>query len=284
MSDQVIRDLAIGYIQTNGSAHEKARLEWILNGIPPGDEIICQLCDLQKEDGGFPHALLAGNPSTINETLTAIWKLTDLGMLGSPVVEKSLHYLFATQREDGGWDESPTICSVDPPPWAMPGDLKARLYLSAYAIFWLAASGLAADPAFQKGLEYLLPRQDESGTFYGFRHTTWIAASAFAMAGEGYAGVVQRGLDSLLAIPPIEWEASQLAWALDCLWTAGVPSHQSFVQSALLELVNRQAPDGSWASEDGPAYAVSATVEAIKVLNRYGVISNENPDHAQKDF
>jgi squalene cyclase len=131
---------------------------------------------------------------------------------------------------------------------------------------------MAVEPAFQKGLEFLLQRQDKSGRFYGFRHTTWIAVGAFAMAGEGYAGIVERGLDALLAILPAEWEDSQLAWALDCLYTAGVPFSHSFVQQSLAELVNRQAQDGSWASEDGPEFAASATLEAIKVLKHFGVI------------
>ena len=67
-----------------------------------------------------------------------------------------------------------------------------------------------------------------------------------------------------------DFEDSQIAWALDCLVRAGLPAAHPFVQAGLDALRQRRAPDGSWASEDGPAFAAAATVGAIKVLSRLG--------------
>jgi len=47
------------------------------------------------------------------------------------------------------------------------------------------------------------------------------------------------------------------------------------VDRCLSELIRRQSPDGSWSSEDGEAYAVGATIQAVKVLKHYGLLSTE---------
>jgi len=48
-----------------------------------------------------------GHPSSVNDTLRAVWWLAELGMIESPAASRAFGYLFATQKEDGGWDENP---------------------------------------------------------------------------------------------------------------------------------------------------------------------------------
>jgi hypothetical protein len=45
------------------------------------------------------------------------------------------------------------------------------------------------------------------------------------------------------------------------------------VEACLGELFCRQKPNGSWASEDGEAFALGATIQVLKVLKRYGMLS-----------
>jgi hypothetical protein len=107
----------------------------------------------------------------------------------------------------------------------------------------------------------------------GFLHTTWIATGVFAMAGQEYAAVVSQGLRALTDQPFYQWEDSQIAWALDCLGTAGLTREHAFVKSGLAELLHRRAPDGSWISEDGEARDVVATIQVLRVLKHFGLLA-----------
>ncbi len=263
---------AVAFVEARATALERARLYWVLAGTPPEPATVQPFVVLQNEDGGFPFGMVAGNLSTVDNTLTALWWLDELGMLGSPIAERACAYLRSVQQADGGWDEEPAIGQYELPPWVAIGDLRTRLYLSAYATYWLTVQGCGTEPAGQKALGFLLAHQDETGKFYGYLHSTWIATSVLLMAGPAYAEAARRGLQLLESRPLADWESSQIAWALSCLEQAGLPREHPFVQRGLAELGRRQQPDGSWASEDGAGLAAGATIQVLKVLQRYGLL------------
>ncbi len=258
-------------IEADGSELEKARFRRFFYGVRPAPEAIQHFTALQNRDGGFPCDMLPGNPSAIHKTVNALSWLDDLGMSRSPTADKAFAYLLAVQREDGGWDETPVLAQYGVPPWATPGDLRARMYLTAQAAFWMAVRGEATGPALQRGLDFLLRHRDETGRFHGFLHTTWIATSAFAAAGPQDSQVVRKGLQVLLDRPLVEWIDSQIAWALECLGLAGIPRSEPFVEAGLDELLRRQAEKGRWVSEDGETYSVNTAIGVLKVLKHYGL-------------
>ncbi len=264
---------AIAFVDDRGSGLEKARLHCILNGSESPREISQGLFSLQNEDGGFPFDRISGNLSTINDTTVALWWLDELDLLSSEVANRAFAYLLNVQRIDGRWDEDPCLMQYDLPPWSQPGNLHAQLYLSAYALFWLAQGAKIPATAFRKGLDFLVRNQDETGRFPGYMHTTWIGTAVFLIAGKRYSALYKQGLNTLASWPLAEWEASQLAWALDCLSQAGLSKDTDFTRICLNELSSRQKSDGSWASEDGEAFAVGATIQAIKVFKRYGLLA-----------
>jgi len=269
---------SIAFIERKGSSLEKARVHCILDGEKPQPEIIQGFHDLQNDDGGFPFGLVRGNLSTLNETTVALWWMEELDLLSSPAARKAFSFLLANQYEDGSWEESPQAAQYDLPPWIELGDQKTKLYLSAYASYWLAVGGYIKPPAFRKALHFLIRSQDQTGRFFGYLHTTWIAVGVFLLAGERYASIASRGIELLSARAMAEWVDSQLAWALDCLSRGGLPKSHPYVKKCLDELVRRQGRDGSWASEDGEASSVGATIQALKVLKRYGLITSELAD------
>ena len=260
------------FIEDNGSELEKARFRRLFFGAKPEPTVVRNLTGLQNDDGGFPCRMTRGNPSSINDTLRALNWLDELGMLASPEAKSALDYLLAVQKDDGGWDEVPAATQYGTPPWASPGQLRARMYLTAQCAYWLVVSGRVNHPAFRKSLGFLLRHREETGRFRGFLHTTWIATGVLAMAGEEYSGVVEQGLHALMAKPVAEWVDSQISWALEYLSRAGVSEDAPFVRLGLAQLLHRYEVNGRWESEDGEAYTVGATIGALKVLKSYGLL------------
>jgi squalene cyclase len=266
-------DKSIAFIEAKGSSLEKARLACILHGITPQLDVTQGFFELQNGDGGFPFGMLKGNLSTINETTVALWWLEELDLFFSTTASQAFTYLLSTQQADGSWTENPQITQNVLPPWIQVGDPRTTLYLSAYVAYWLALGGYTHLPAFRKAIHFLIRNQDKTGRFFGYLHTTWIATGVFLLAGDRYARIASLGIQALSASFLTEWDDSQIAWALDCLSRGGLPKNHKFVQGCLRELLRRQKPDGCWASEDGEAFAVGATIQALKVLQRYDLLT-----------
>jgi squalene cyclase len=258
---------AIAFVNEKGSDLEISRLRTILFAGEPEIDVVQPFLALQSSRGGFPLRMQAGNPETVDNTLTALWWLDELGMLDAPVGQKALGFLLAVQKEDGGWDEDVSLERDELPPWIQPGDLNTRLYLSAYASYWLCAGGYKSEPVIKRAMAFLLPYQQESGRFLGYLHTTWIAASACLLAGQ--TEPASRSIQALLDWPIADWEASQMAWALDCLHRGGIERNHALVEKLLAKLEASQGPEGQWASEDGESFAVSTTIEVLKVFKLY---------------
>jgi hypothetical protein len=263
---------AIQFVSENGTILEQARLLRILMGVEPSIEAYQKLLDSQNPDGGFPSRPRPGSQSALDSTLTALWQFDELGLWHLTAAQRSMDFLAAMQQPDGGWDENPELPEHDLPPWIRPGEQATRLYLSTYALYWLAVRGKRPLPVFQRGAAYISTQQQPGGRIPGYMHNNWLGAAVFQLGGESYAHNAARSLAYMQSIPFSDWEDSQIAWALECLTRAGLPGEQPFMRAMLAELVRRQAADGSWAAEDGPSFAASATVGALKVLNQHGLI------------
>ncbi len=294
---------SILFVDENGSLLEKARLLRILLNETPSKPVYEKLLSMQNKDGGFPSRPRPGSASSLDSTLTAIWQLDELGMFEEKPVRRALGFLVNMQRAYGGWDENPSLPAHDLPPWIRPGETATRLYLSTYAAYWLGLGGAEYQPALQKAAAFLAAWQGlegdarenatlidsqrlqrrgtgalrasgepaAPGQMPGYLHNNWLGTSTFLLAGAGYEENARLGLAYLQSRPMSDYVDSQIAWALDCLTRAGLSAAHPFVQAGLEALQQRRAADGSWGSEDGPAFAASATVAAIKVLSRLSV-------------
>lgn len=269
MKHPIDLDRAGRFVEQNGSSLEKMRLRAMLEGENPDPSTLQPLMNLQNKDGGFPSRPRPGSVSSVDNTLTSIWQLDELGLFPSPTTDRALEFLIDVQQEDGGWDENPALPGFDLAPWVIPGDQATRLYLSSYTAFWLGLSPHVNSPAFIRAMEFLSAQQGEDGQMPGFQHNSWLATGAFVMGGSTYQAQAQRGVSFLASRPFSQWEDSQLAWAVDTLSCAGLPADHPWIAAALDQFGQRQSADGSWASEDGPGFCVSATLQVIKLFRRY---------------
>jgi hypothetical protein len=267
-------DRALMFIDEHGNVQDKARLLYIMMGEIPPDYIVRPLLDKQNPDGGFPSRPRSINPSSVDNTLTALWQLNELGLFTIPEARKAIDFLIASQMSDGSWDENPALPAHDLPPWIKPGQVATRNYLSAYSAFWLGIARLTEHEAFINAVRYLASQQEPDGQIPGYQHGHWIGTSAFYLGVDSFHKPAERGLAVLDRLPLNQWEDSQIAWAVDCLGMAGFSKDHPFIQKMILELAQRQEVEGSWSSEDGPAYAVSATISAIKALKRFGWVES----------
>ena len=267
---------SVAFVEQHGSESERARLRWILKRTEPDPGSVAEFLREQNADGGFAFRTDPGGPSRVGDTLNALWKLEEIGALGSPGGVRALDFLASTQMPDGGWDEDPDIERHDPPPWRRPGQTATRMYLTASALYWVAIAGREPRSRSREACEFLASHQRETGYLPGFPHSTWIGAAALLLAGGEYREPAHRALEALSTKPLPDWVDSQISWALSCFAHAGLRSSDELVGRLIAELSDRQRPDGSWVSEDGRSHDVGATIEAVKVLAHYGVIDPDS--------
>lgn len=265
-------DRALMFIDEHGNLQDKARLLYLMMGETPPASVMQPLLGKQNADGGFPSRPQGIRPSSVDSTITALWQMNEVGMLNGQEACRAMDFLIQFQRADGSWDENEALPEDDLPPWIVPGQLASVNYLTAYSAYWLAISEYPKGrPALEKAINFLMAQQQENGEFQGYLHSQWIATGALLKYGQ-YPQRVDRSLQYIQARPVDKWDDTQLNWALDCLAAGGLPADHPLVQFLLDKLSNQQDDNGSWSSEEGPAYAVSATIGALKAIKMFGGI------------
>ncbi len=264
----------LAFINGAGNEIERARLRGLLGCARPDAKAVLTLEVRQNLDGGFPHGLVQGRPSTIRATAQALAWLEDLSLHGGPLVERSLTFLLAIQRPDGSWDEPPGVLRFGPPPQQIPGDPRVRILSTALAGYWLARTRYGGD-AVTRAVAHLREHQGPDGRFMGFLRTTWLGAALFMFVEGGESASAARGLEALAAVDAGRWHPGALAGMLGCLATAEVSADRPFITRGLARLGSLARPDGSWLSEDGDASPVETTLRALRALVLYGAVSSE---------
>jgi hypothetical protein len=257
---------AIAFVQAQGNAVEQARLAAILWDEPPSEVVLKELAALQNPDGGFTYWLRPGHVSTVCDTAFVLQWLDDLKVYQGPIADPACRFLLEHQQEDGGWDEVEAVRALNPPQWMVPGRIETRVWLTAYCAHVLILFGYAEVPG---TTDFLLAHCDETGRLTGYLRATWIALPVLAFYLGSDSEPFQKALGVTEANYSPDWPGSYLAWLLRCLRDAGLPAEHPLAARSLADLERKQRPDGSWESEDGEEFAVSATVEALRALRGY---------------
>jgi hypothetical protein len=227
-----------------------------------------QLLAGQRPDGGWA-PFWASDYSSLDATC---YRLAQAETAGLPLPQEALEFLHSRQKPDGSWEEDESVHDLAPP-WATPGDLTARLYLTANCGWWLingmehGAQGYE-DQAARAGA-YLEGHLAEDGSLPSFLQTHWLAAALWIRLEEGQPELpeqAKRTLDYLATQLDDETPAGALGWMLTTLAPLGVPPEHPAIVKAVAVLSEKQRPDGGWTSEDGPERDAWVTTQALRAL------------------
>ena len=265
-------DAAIGYVVAHGDPVERARLSYLRTGTLPPATALELLETEQTPLGGWPAAGDGSVPS-VDATCFRLAELDDLGGLRGPQVDRALAWLASVQRPDGTWQEDESL-AAEAPPWAMPGDPEATLYLTAVAGFWLTVAEVEAHPHHEEPARYgsvlhaaarfVVAQLRPDGTWPSFLAAGWHAAGLLHEQQFFYESArVQLVLgDRLPDMSPAD--AANMAAALRRVNLGD----DWLLQSARKRLSETQRTDGGWDSDEGPLFDVNTTLTAIRACRR----------------
>jgi hypothetical protein len=265
-------DAAIGFVVAHGDPVEKARVAWLRSGRAPDERVLVQAEYNQTASGGWAATSGSQTPS-IDATCFHLAELDDLGALGRPAARRALAWLASRQQPDGTWEEDRALAGTAPP-WAMPGDPEARLYLTTHAGFWLAVAGPPEPPpseaatAHESGVLRAAAAfrscVQPDGSWPSFLVAGWYGAALLQRTGWFYeAAMVQLTLEKRVN----ELGASDVASIGAVLRRVGVSSDDRLLVSVRQRLGVLQRSDGGWISDDGPAFDVHTTLTAIRAAH-----------------
>jgi squalene-hopene cyclase-like protein/prenyltransferase/squalene oxidase-like repeat protein len=263
---------AVAFILAHGGGVELRALNELEGGdqyeVPPSSEVKQQLLEGQRPDGGWA-PFWANDYSSLDATC---YRLAQAEMAHLSLPQTALEFLRSRQQSDGSWEEDESVRDLAPR-WAKPGDLEARLYLTANCGWWLI-NGMAhgeqgyEDEAARAGA-YLESHQAEDGSLPSFLQTHWLAAALWIRLEWGQQDVPEqatRTLDYLATQLDDETPAGALGWMLTTLAPLGLSSEHPVIVKAVALLSEQQRPDGGWTSEDGPDRDAWVTMQAMTVL------------------
>ncbi|MFO7618262.1 MAG: hypothetical protein R6W91_01160 [Thermoplasmata archaeon] len=239
---------AIECVRACGTDFEKARLSHTLGEKFDSKEVLDGFSAVQNPDGGFPYADRKGFPSCLSNTAMALHTLMEMGLGNSEPAARGFEYLLKMRQENGTWEENPKIKPLDPQFWDMPGDYLTTIWLTADIADILLRAGRNVP---SETYDFLRKLQEASGRFKGYYHTTWIALSLFGKNGNYDKKVFSGALAYLETVDIADWDASCIAWCLDCM-NHGNVNEKSILRARLMDMLSdSQEPEGCWPSEGG---------------------------------
>ncbi|WP_067625480.1 prenyltransferase/squalene oxidase repeat-containing protein [Alicyclobacillus acidiphilus] len=251
---------AIQFVRNHGNNVEQGRLNVLLQADGLVQESIEKLKRSQREDGSWS-PFWAPNASSLDATCYRLAQTEQLGVKAAGFIDQAVSFIIGRQHQDGSFEEAPELASVAPP-WAMPGDDSAKMYLTANAGYWIRYYRSSA-PCVSQIQVFLISQMNDEGYLPTFLNANWLAAGLLYSLGDHKHA--ESIMNFLVAKLP-ELEASDLAWLINSLCVMGVSPDHQLISNAKTKLEQLQEEDGHWASEDGEWRDVHTTLECIRAM------------------
>jgi squalene cyclase len=277
-------DRAVAYAREHGDEFDQARLDELLDGQGSLSHDQAQrFFSGQRKDGGWA-PFWAPDSSSLDATCYRLAQAETIAPY-HPAFQRAVAFLATRQRPDGSFEEDESVRDLAPP-WAKPGELAPRLYLTANCGWWLdRGSGYfvgkdkthaeAWRTAARRAGAYLERHLAPDGSLPSFLHAHWLAAALWIRLNwdrrPDLPEPTRRVLDYLATRMTDAVPASSLAWMLTTLGPIMQGEHP-LIERATALLIAQQRPDGSWASEDGPERDPYVIIEALRALIQWAAI------------
>lgn len=262
-------DAAIGFVVAHGDQVDRARLGWLRSEVPPPEDLVARVEMGQSSSGGWP-AYWGGDVASIDATCFRLAELDDLGALRRPAARAAVTWLQGRQRPDGTWQEDESLAG-NAPPWATPGDPEATLYLTASTGFWLSVAGppvpapspeaTAHAEVVARAVHAFRAAMRPDGSWPSFLVAGWQAAALLFATGWFYEAAQ---IQVILAARVPELSGADAAWLAASLRRVGISGDDFVMKAARRRLAETQRSDGGWSSDDGDAFNVHTTLQAIR--------------------
>lgn len=164
---------AIDFVRSHGTSVEQARLNLLLGSHEGISEAINELGQGQRPDGGWA-PFWAEDRSSVDATCYRLAQCEQLGPTKHTMIQKAVAFLVSRQRPNGAVEEQLDLASLAPP-WAVPGDLAAQIYLTANAGYWIRYDQ-PESPALSSIQQFLMSHVSPQGKVPSFLHTHWLTA------------------------------------------------------------------------------------------------------------
>lgn len=191
------------------------------------------------------------------------------------MVDRTAHFLAASQHPDGYWDEPNAVQGEDVPSWLVPGQPGVRVWLTAAIARMLTETGHETHVYFGKALNYLSAAWHdglfhEPGAPY---HALWMMLPLFKTAGQPEDAPIIEGCNDLLLQrvqfgQPDPMDITMIAHAA---LNARYGGNRLYV-AARDKALGGQQSDGGWATGYGEAHRPNATVDALMLLRWGGLL------------
>lgn len=267
-------DRAAAFVRERGDELDNMRLDTLVrDGKALSHEQVERFLLGQRTDGGWA-PFWAPDYSSLDATCCRLAQGEGLIPLNTLAFRRAYDFFRSRQRPDGSWEEDESVRELAPP-WATPGELAPRLYLTANCGWWLVNATLSgnivtSDEAAQRAGEHLEHHLTLDGSLPSFLHAHWLAAGLWIRLGRN--NLTDRALDYLTMRIDDTVPAGALTWMLTTLGGLGILPEHSLIRKATAQLMRQQRADGSWASEDGPDRDPYVTVEALRGLIMWSVM------------
>lgn len=157
------------------------------------------------------------------------------------------------------------------PPWVLPGNQQAKLYLTANCAFWIQYHLPQTIPA-KKAADFISSQLLNKGYIDSYQHTNWISAGLFSLLGR--SDELAQTLEKLNRLY-VDLSADNLVWMANTLILSGFSKDNVLLQNVVDRLIPLQTENGYWDSDDGEWQRIHITIEALRAINFVANISTE---------
>ncbi len=267
-------DRAVAFVREHGDELDNIRLDELIgDGAVLSHEQELRFLAGQRADGGWP-PFWAPDYSSLDATCFRLAQGEDLLPLNHPAFLRAISLLRSRQRPDGSWEEDESVRELAPP-WAVPGELAPRLYVTANCGWWLAKATVSgrfvtSDQTAARAGAYLEQHLARDGSLPSFLHAHWLAAGLWIRLGRN--DLADRTLDYLATRIDDTVPSGALAWMLTTLGGLDISTEHPLIRRAIAQMIAQQRADGSWTSEDEPDRDPYVTVEALRGLTTWAAM------------